>query len=161
MTKLILVVGGKGKGKTWLTRKTYINDSDTQRSDTKCNVLVVDAFDEYKGILEIKPSEVSEFCKQKTPSVRRIKITGQNSGLNDELFIRTLNNFDEGVLIGDAFVDMSRSVQVNQEIYEIMSVKQRHNAEKKLEIILHFHNHNTIPKKWLTIPEGLRLYQEM
>lgn len=153
MIKLILVTGGKGKGKTWLTRKAYLNDDEK-------NVLIFDYFNEYKDVEEITIREVSEFCTKETPSTRRLSANPKlSTKIYNKMFLGVLKDFKKGVFIGDAFVDMIRSAEVESEIYKMM-IGSRH-VKEDLEIILHFHDYKGIPKRWLTLPEGLRLHQEM
>lgn len=143
MIKFILLIGGKGKGKTYLTKKKYLI-----RDILESNILIYDYFNEYLGIKEIKPSKISELCKQKIKCIRRI-VPNQQLTLDNEIkiFLTALKDFKEGIFIGDAFVNMNKSNQLNDEIYNML-IRSKH-TEEDLRIVLHFQDKNSIPKKWL------------
>ncbi len=157
MTKITFVIAGKGKGKTYLTKKKYLI---IDKGFLESNVLIFDCFDEYFGIEEIKSHEVSEFCSEKEKRVCRIILKKKMSiSEQTKFFLKVLSEFNEGLFIGDAFVEMNKSNELNDAIYKMIINAKNTNKEfdKHLHIILHFHRKESIPKRWLAFDDVIEV----
>jgi hypothetical protein len=160
MINFMFVIGRKASGKTKITKETYL---ETDRSERKNNTLVFDIFDEYKGIEEIRLSDVLNFSRAGKGNIARVIANKYDHVSTSEMFLGVLRDFREGVLIGDCCVDMAKKNEIFDVIFTMLMTSKL--VEQNLHIVLHFQDIKMIPQKIMNFyndgEDNLILIQEM